>query len=82
MRASAVPADIATVDFGSAGDIRPRQMLHGTGLVATRSEAERLLKAGAVEIDGVKQTGIVFHAEPRTYTVRVGKKWMRVTVPA
>jgi tyrosyl-tRNA synthetase len=82
VRAGAEPADIATVDYGAAGDIRLPQMLHTTGLVATRSEAERLLKAGAVEIDGVKQTGIVFRAEPRTYTVRVGKKWMRVTVPA
>jgi tyrosyl-tRNA synthetase len=82
VREGAVPADIATVDFGSAGDIRLPQMLHGTGLVASRAEAERMLKAGAVEIDGVKQTSIVFHAEPRTYTVRVGKKWMRVTVPA
>jgi tyrosyl-tRNA synthetase len=80
VREGAVPDDIATVDFGSPGEMRLPQMLQGTGLVATRTEAERMIKAGAVEIDGIKQTGIMFHAEPRTYTVRVGKKWKRVTV--
>lgn len=80
VRQGGVPSDIVVVDFGSAGDIRIPQMLHGTGLVGTRTEAERLLKSGAVEIDGVRQTDIVFHAAPGTYTVRVGKKWKKITV--
>ncbi len=55
-------------------------MLHAIELAGTRTEAERLIKAGAVEIDGVR-AGIVFHAEPGTYTVRAGKKWKRIIVP-
>ncbi len=56
-------------------------MLHAAGLAPTRTEAERLIKSGAVEIDGVR-AGIVFHAEPGTYTVRAGKKWKRINVKA
>jgi tyrosyl-tRNA synthetase len=76
----AEPSDIEAIDYGSAGDIRLPQFILGTGMSTTRSEAERLLKAGAVEIDGVRHTEIVFRAVPGTYTVRVGKKWKRVTV--
>jgi len=54
-------------------------MLQATGLAPTRTEAERLIKSGAVEIDGVR-SGMVFHAEPGTHTVRAGKKWKRITV--
>jgi tyrosyl-tRNA synthetase len=80
VRQGAEPADIETVDYGSPGDIRLPQMLQGTGLVGTRTEAERMVKAGAVEIDGVRWTSMVFYAEPGTHTVRVGKKWKRITV--
>jgi tyrosyl-tRNA synthetase len=82
VRQGAEPEDIATVDYGPAGDIRVPQMLHGIGLAPTRSEAERLLKAGAVEIDASRHTTIVFRAEPGTHTVRAGKKWKRITVKA
>jgi tyrosyl-tRNA synthetase len=78
VRQGAEPADIATVDYGSAGEIRLPQMLHALGTAGTRTEAERLLKAGAVEIDGERITSIVFHAQPGIHTVRVGKKWKRV----
>jgi tyrosyl-tRNA synthetase len=80
VRQGAEPADIQTVDFGSPGEIRVPQMLHGTGLAGTRSEAERLLKAGAVEIDGARFTSMILTAQCGTYTVRVGKKWKRVRV--
>jgi tyrosyl-tRNA synthetase len=80
VRQGAEPSDIETIEFGTAGDIRLPQFILGTGLSSTRSEAERLLKAGAVEIDGVRATELVFHAKAGTYTVRVGKKWKRVTV--
>jgi tyrosyl-tRNA synthetase len=79
VRQGAEPADIATVDYGSAGEIRLPQMLHALGTAGTRTEAERLLKAGAVEIDGERITSIVFHAQPGIHTVRVGKKWKRVS---
>jgi tyrosyl-tRNA synthetase len=79
VRQGAEPGDIETVDYGTAGDLRVPQMLHAAGLAPTRTEAERLIKSGAVEIDGVR-AGIVFHAEPGTYTVRAGKKWKRIIV--
>jgi tyrosyl-tRNA synthetase len=80
VRQGAAPDDMETVEYGAAGDIRVPQMLHGTGLAPTRSEAERLLKSGAVEINGSRHTDIVFRAAAGTYTLRVGKKWKRVTV--
>ena len=80
VRQGAEPADIETVVYGSPGDIRVPQMLQAIGLAGTRTEAERLVKAGAVEIDGVRHTSMAFHAPPGVYTVRVGKKWKRVAV--
>jgi len=79
VRQGAMPGDVDTVDYGSAGDLRVPQMLHAIGLAPTRTEAERLIKSGAVEIEGVR-AGMLFHAEPRTYTVRAGKKWKRIIV--
>ncbi len=80
VRQGAEPADIQTVDYGSPGDLRVPQIVLSTGLAGTRTEAERLIKAGAVEIDGVRCTSMVFHAEPGTYTIRAGKKWKRFRV--
>jgi tyrosyl-tRNA synthetase len=79
VRQGAEPVDIETMEYGTAGDLRIPQMLTTAGLAPTRTEAERLIKSGAVEIDGVR-AGIVFHAEPGTYTVRAGKKWKRISV--
>jgi tyrosyl-tRNA synthetase len=52
------------------------KMLKGTGLAPSRTEAERLLKAGAVEIDGQRWTQLT-HPDKR-FTVRAGKKWKRI----
>jgi tyrosyl-tRNA synthetase len=79
VRQGAEPGDIETLNYGAAGDLRVPQMLTSIGLAPTRTEAERLIKSGAVEIDGVR-TGIVFHTAPGTYTVRAGKKWKRIIV--
>jgi len=73
------PSDIRVEDC-SSGDIRLPQFILGTGMSGTRSEAERLLKAGAVEIDGVRHTNMVFRAVPGNHVMRVGKKWLRITV--
>jgi tyrosyl-tRNA synthetase len=80
VRQGAEPADIVIVNYGSAGEIRVPQMLREIGLTGTRTDGERLVKAGAVEIDGVRQSAIIFHAEPGTHTVRAGKKWKKITV--
>jgi tyrosyl-tRNA synthetase len=75
-----VPADIEVVEYGSAGEVRLPQWILGTGLAASRSEAERLLRAGAVEINGVVQEGMAARLDSGSYTVRVGKKWRKVIV--
>jgi tyrosyl-tRNA synthetase len=98
VRQGGEPADIETVEYvpttavrslDNRGDsmdihriINVPLMLHGSGLASTRSEAERLIKAGAVEIDGVVRFDMAFRAEARTYTIRAGKKWKKITVPA
>ncbi len=80
VRQGGVPSDIDVVDFGAAGDIRIPQMLHGTGLAPTRTEAERLLKSGAVEIDGVRHSNIVFHAGTGNLHGPRRKKWKKIRV--
>lgn len=37
------------------------KMLHAVGLASSRTEAERLIKAGAVEIEGHRVTGHVWY---------------------
>ena len=82
VRQGGEPGDIETVEFGKAGEIRVPQMLASIGLAPTRSEAERLLKAGAVEIDGARCADLKWNAEAGTHTIRAGKKWKKITVPA
>jgi tyrosyl-tRNA synthetase len=80
VRQGAEPVDIETVEYGGAGDLRVPQMLVAIGLAPTRSEAERLIKSGAVEINGARQAEMIFKAVQSTHTVRAGKKWKRITV--
>jgi tyrosyl-tRNA synthetase len=79
VRQGAEPADIQTVDYGSSGDLRTPQIALGTGLAGSRTEAERLIKAGALEVDGKPYTSMTYHAQPdTTRTWRMGKKWKRI----
>jgi tyrosyl-tRNA synthetase len=80
VRQGGVPADIETVEYGSAGEIRVPQMLVALGTAPTRTEAERLVKAGAVEIDGARSLDLKWHAAEGTHTIRAGKKWKKVMV--
>jgi len=82
VRQGGEPADIETVEFGAAGEIRVPQMLVALGLAPTRTEAERLVKAGASEIDGVRSTDLKWQAAAGTHTIRAGKKWKKITVSA
>ncbi len=82
VRQGGEPGDIETVEYGAAGEIRVPQMLAAVGLAPTRSEAERLLKAGAVEIDGARIIDLKWLAAAGTHTIRAGKKWKKITVPA
>ena len=49
-------------------------------LAPSRTEAERLIKSGALEIDGKRCTDVAYRMKVGTYTVRVGKKWMKFTI--
>ena len=67
--------DVETAKY-PAGTVNLPKMLHATGLAPSRSEAERLIKSGAVTVDGEKQTTLALEvAAGAVRTVRVGKKW-------
>jgi tyrosyl-tRNA synthetase len=71
------PDDIETVSaLPEWGSSLPKIIL-GTGMADSRTDAERKIKSGSVEIDGVKVTQLSYTLE-RPVIVRVGKKWKRV----
>ncbi len=49
----------------------------GTGMAESRTDAERKIKSGAVEINGERYTKMIFDPKPGD-TIRVGKKWKRI----
>ena len=72
------PVEIETVDYPS-GSVNIAKMLQATGLAPSRSEAERLVKSGAVTVDGERLSQLTLTlAAGAALTVRVGKKWKRV----
>lgn len=71
------PADIETVSVPhDAGSSLPKILL-GTGMVESRTDAERKIKAGAVEINGQRITSLSYKVVGPS-VVRVGKKWKRI----
>lgn len=79
VREHAMPSDVETVAnqwFTPGTGTHVPKMLAGTGLAPSGTEAQRLIKAGAVEIDGQKWTQLTYSGE--TFTVRAGKKWKKV----
>ena len=86
VRHGEAPDDIDEVDLPaeawSGEGIRSVKMLVGLGLAESRTEAERKLKAGAIEINGERCTELVLSGFTSPLTIRAGKKWKRVRVPA
>jgi tyrosyl-tRNA synthetase len=80
VRQGGVPADIVTVDYGAPREIRGPQVLFELGTAPTKTEAERLIKAGAVEFNGERITDLKWNLPAGTHTIRTGKKWIKVTV--
>jgi tyrosyl-tRNA synthetase len=74
----AEPSDMEEVVLN--GPNRLAQALVSFKLASSRSEAERLIKAGAVEINGERSTNPVSPLPAGSNTVRVGKKWLRIIV--
>jgi tyrosyl-tRNA synthetase len=54
-------------------------MLVSIGLADSRTDAERKIKSGALEINGARWTELS-HPVDSTLTLRVGKKWKKVTI--
>jgi tyrosyl-tRNA synthetase len=71
------PDDIETVTWPPDAGLSLPKILLGTGLVESRTDAERKIKAGAVEFDGIKFTEFSV-PEKKVMVVRVGKKWKRI----
>ena len=74
----AEPSDMSEVIL--SGPNRLAQVLVSVKLASSRSEAERLIKAGAVEINGERSTNPISPLPAGNNTARVGKKWLRITV--
>jgi tyrosyl-tRNA synthetase len=78
------PADTETVDLPPAvlteKGIRVNKLLAAIGLADSATDAERKLKAGAVEINGVIHRDLVLAGASGTLVVRLGKKWKRVRI--
>jgi tyrosyl-tRNA synthetase len=82
VRQGAVPADLETVelpaDVRSNDGLRIPKLLMGVGLADSRTDAERKLKAGAVEVNGEIWRELVYPNGSGDLTLRVGKKWKKV----
>ncbi len=74
-KAKQAPDDIATWSLEDAEEVYLPELLEAAGMVATRSEARRLIKQGAVKVDGVKHGGdTATAAELRGRVIQVGKR--------
>jgi ribosomal protein S4 len=51
-----------------------------SGVAPSRTEAERLIRAGAVEVDGEIQRNPALQLSAGPHTIRAGRKWVRVTI--
>jgi tyrosyl-tRNA synthetase len=78
VRQGAKPEDIRKVQMGGGGRLASALV---TGFLATsRTEAERLIKAGAVELDGQSCRNPALMLSPGLHTIRAGRKWAEVQV--
>ena len=86
VRRREVPSDIRTMPLpegvGAAAGIRLDKLLAKTALAESVSDAQRKVKAGAVEVNGEKCTELTLPAPaPGTeWIIQAGKKWVRVNL--
>jgi tyrosyl-tRNA synthetase len=72
------PTDIETMFIGpEVGSSLPK-ILTSTNMTESRSEAERMIKAGAVKINGVPHRDFKAEIPMEGVVLQVGKKWKRV----
>jgi tyrosyl-tRNA synthetase len=80
-----IPDDMPEFELGAAGEgLAIANVLKQTGLTASTSEAHRMVKQGAVKVDGERvEDGRTEIAAGSTHVVQVGKRrFARVTVGA
>jgi tyrosyl-tRNA synthetase len=83
VRNKEVPSDIQSVPLPEGtrndGGLRVDKMLARIGLADSVTDATRKIKAGAVEINGMRIRDLVLGEVPAEMIVQVGKHWRRVT---
>lgn len=72
------PGDIETVQLSADAGNNLSKILLAAGLAESRTDAERKIKAGAVEVDGQRHTSLAIVIPPGGAVFRVGKKWKRI----
>jgi tyrosyl-tRNA synthetase len=74
-----VPADIETEELAGEPAVNLAKLLVSLKLADSRTDAERKIKAGAVEVNGEKLSKLSLELLPgQRYLFQVGKKWKRV----
>jgi tyrosyl-tRNA synthetase len=85
VRRHELPAEIPTAPFPDgvrvANGVRVDKLLAKIGLAESVSDAVRKIKAGAVEINGNKVTGLVLAFTEGEWIIQVGKNWRRLRLP-
>ncbi len=80
VREGQVPSDIETITLpNGVGNSLPKILL-AAGLADSRTDAERKVKAGAVEINGDRHASLTIALPPGQHVFRLGKKWKRIQV--
>jgi len=79
VREGAEPEDISEIEIKAQ---RLAPALVAARVAPSRTEAERLIKAGAVEVNGERCSNPGLSLCAGAHTVRAGKKWVRITVIA
>lgn len=78
------PEEVPLKHISGGGAKRLTQLLGDLGMAGSRSEAERLIKQGAVEIDGERIGDVKYQidlSQPREFLLRAGKKkFLRIIV--
>lgn len=78
------PADTETVCLPESArtekGIRVDKMIAAVGLIESNTEANRKIKAGALEINGTVFKNLLLEGASGTLVLRLGKKWKRVEV--
>lgn len=76
-----VPDDAPEHACAQGEDSTPPVFLEAAGLVKSRGEAKRLIKEGALSVDGVRCDDALTPLAPGSYVVKLGKKrFLRLTV--